>query len=90
MNTYHAYISKNNLNHGKQVILLMIPNGKGCCKKLSAILTGITSKRDGDFCCLIAFIRLEQKTNLNCIKKYLKIKIFVVFALYSLLKTLKY
>ena len=26
---YPAYVSKNNSNHEKQVILLMIPNGKG-------------------------------------------------------------
>ena len=28
MNIYPAYILKNNLNHEKQIILLMIPNGK--------------------------------------------------------------
>ena len=28
--TYLAYISKNNSNREKQVILLMIPNGNGC------------------------------------------------------------
>ena len=40
----------------KQVILLMIPNGKGChyiaVKKLSALLRGITSKHHGYFYCL--------------------------------------
>ena len=27
---YPAYVSKNKSNRGEQVILLMIPNGKGC------------------------------------------------------------
>ena len=36
-----------------------------------------TSKNKGDFYCLICFILLEQKVNLNLMKKYLKIKIFV-------------
>ena len=43
---YSAYVLENNSNRQKQVILLMITNGK---KKLSAILRGITSKHHGDF-----------------------------------------
>ena len=43
-------------------------------KKLSALLKGTTSKNNGDF--LLVFILLEQKTNLNRIKEYVKIKIF--------------
>ena len=42
---------QNNLNHEKQVILLMIPNGKGwqcLVVKLSA-LRGISSKNYGNF-----------------------------------------
>ena len=74
-------------------ILVMIPNGKEwyyiTVKKLSALLRGITSKHHGDFYCLtfFAFIFLEQKANLNRIKKYVKIKNFVIQL--CLLKTLK-
>ena len=46
-------------------------------KKLSTLLHGITSKHESDFYCLIVFILLEQKINLNLMKKYVKIKIFV-------------
>ena len=53
MNIYRPYLSKHNLNHEKQIILLMIPNGEGWhyleVKKLSASLRGITSKYVGDF-----------------------------------------
>ena len=28
MNKYPAYVSKHNLNHEKQIILIMFPNGK--------------------------------------------------------------
>ena len=45
---YPAYISKYNSNHGKQVILLMIPNREGwhdlAVKELSALLKGINTK----------------------------------------------
>ena len=63
-NIYPAYVSKHNSNREKQVILLMIPNGKGCqgksegrwhyleVKKLSALLRGTTSKSNGEFYCL--------------------------------------
>ena len=49
-------------------------------KKLSALLRGITSKHYGDFYylnCLHSFA--TEKKNLNRIKKYVKIKIFVTF-----------
>ena len=53
---YSAYVSKNNANREKQVILLMISNGERwhylALKKLSALLKGLTSKHDGDYCCL--------------------------------------
>ena len=54
---YPAYVSKYSSNHERQVILLMIRNrGKRChylaVKKLSALLRGITSKNNSDFCCL--------------------------------------
>ena len=47
-------------------------------KKLSALLRGTKSKNKGDFIVLIAFIPLEQKANLNHIKEYVKINIFVM------------
>ena len=49
-----AYVSKRHSNHEKQVILLMIPNGKGrkAKPKGSALLRGITCKHYGDFYCL--------------------------------------
>ena len=46
-------------------------------KKLSVFLRGITSKNNGDSYCLNCIYFLEQKTNLNHIKRYVKIKIFV-------------
>ena len=62
---YPAYVSKNNSNCEKQVILLMIPNGEKreaksegqrwqyvAVKKLSGLLRGVTSKNNGDFYCL--------------------------------------
>ena len=38
-----------------------------CCKKLSALLRGITSKHDGDFYCLNCFYSLRTE---NKLKKY--------------------
>ena len=50
---YPAYVSKNNSHREKQVILLMIPNGKGwhyiTGKALSALLRDIVSKHHGNF-----------------------------------------
>ena len=69
-----------NSNHEKQITLLMIPNGGGwnylAVKKLSAILEYQNMVKI--FFVLIVFIHLEQKTNLNCMEKYLKIKIFMM------------
>ena len=51
-----TYISKHNLTHKNQVIVLMITNGEKwhylTVKKLSALICKITSKHDGDFYCL--------------------------------------
>ena len=73
MNIYPANISKCNLNHEKQIILLKFSKGEGChylaAKKLSSVLRGITSKHVDDLHCLIVSIRLEQKTNFNIIKR---------------------
>ena len=53
---YLVYVSKHNSNGEKQVILLMIPNGKRwhylAVKILPAFLRGIMSKHLGDFYCL--------------------------------------
>ena len=80
--TYPDYVSKHNSNREKQVHLLMFPNGEGwhyltVKKKVSALLREITSKHHGDFYCLNCLHFLQQKTNVNVVKKYLKIKIFV-------------
>ena len=92
MDICSAYVSKHNSSREKQVILLMILNGKEwhyhAVKKLSTLLKGITSKNNYDFYCFNCFIPLEQKTNLNRIKKYVKINIFAI--LRCLLKILKY
>ena len=45
-----------------------------CSKKLYTLLREITSKLHGDFIPWITFILLEQKANLNLMKKYVKIK----------------
>ena len=83
MNTkeiYPAFVSKHNLNREKQVIILMIPNGEGwlylAVKKISALLRGITSKNNGDFCCLngLSSFRTKNKLILHkrvCENKYL-------------------
>ena len=48
-----------------------------CTKKLSALLGETTCKHYGDFYGMFASIPLGQKTNLNRMKEYAKIKIFV-------------
>ena len=62
---YPVYISKNNSNCEKQVILLMISNGEKwhylAVKKLSALLRGITSQHHGDFYCLNCFHSFATK-----------------------------
>ena len=90
--TYPAYVSKHNSNCDRQVVLLMIPNIEGheaksarqqkqwyCLevKTLSALLRGITINTIVIFIAWIAFIFLQQKTNINRIKEYVNIKIFV-------------
>ena len=78
---YPAYVSKYISNREKQVILLMILNGEKwkylAVKKLSALLRGITSKNYEDFCCRNCLHSLKTKSNLRCIKEYVKIKFFV-------------
>ena len=70
---YLAYVSKHNSNRAKQVIHVIISSGEKLCHylavtKISALLTEVTSKHYGDFCCLNCLHYLEQKTSLNYIK----------------------
>ena len=79
---YPGYVSKHNSNREKQVILLMISNGKGreaqlegewhylSVNKISTLLGGITSKNDSIFFWNvgIVFILLEQKRNSNILE----------------------
>ena len=56
-NRHILLISQNiNLNHQKQVIILMISDREGwnylAIKKLPALVTGITSKHHSEFYCL--------------------------------------
>ena len=69
-----AYVSKNNSNCEKQAIFLMIQHGKGrwyylLVKKLSAVLTGITSKNNGDFYCLNCPHSFRTKNKLESHKR---------------------
>ena len=82
MHIFLAFISKHNTSNENQIILLMIVNGEGWhylpVKKLSVLLRGITSKRDGHFYCLNCLHSFKTVNKLNLIKKYVKRKIFVV------------
>ena len=77
---YPDYVSKHNSNREKQVFLI-IPNGEGQyylgVKTLLALLKGIASKHNGNFYYLNYFIILQQKTNVNLTKTYIKLKTFV-------------
>ena len=77
-----TYVSKYNSNREKQVIVLMIPDGERwhylAVKKLSALLRGITSKFNDDFYYLNCLHSFRTKKNLNLMRKYVKIKIFVM------------
>ena len=68
-----AYKSKHNLTREKQLILLMISNGKNwhylTVKNLSRLLRGITSNHDGDFYCLNCFHSYRTKNKLEAHKK---------------------
>ena len=68
-----AYKSKHNLTREKQVILLMISNGENwhylVVKRLSGLLTGITSNHKEDFYCLNCFHSYRTKNKLESHKK---------------------
>ena len=80
-NIYPAYVSKHNSNREIQLMLLMIPNSVGrhylAVKNYLHYQKKEHQKKMVIFIVQIVFIPLEQKTNLNLIKKYLKIKVFV-------------
>ena len=73
-------VSKHDSNHEKQIILLMIPNREVwhylVVKKVSALLSGVTSKHYGDFYCLNCLHSFATEKNLNRIKKVCKNKDF--------------
>ena len=64
-----AYKSKHNLKRKNQVIFLMITDGEKwhylAVKKLSALVRGITSKDEGEFCCLNLFDSYSTKDKLK-------------------------
>ena len=80
-----AYLSKHNLSHKTQIIILMILNEEESnyllVKKLSALLRGITSKHVGDFYCLNCLHSFRTKPQLEYHKEACEIKIF--FTLFS-------
>ena len=84
-----AYISKNNSNCEKQIILLIIQNEEKegwhylVIKKLSALLHGLTSKHKGDFYCLNCLYSFRAENKLKSHEKVCKIKDFfgIVFPL---------
>ena len=74
------YVSRNNSNLEKQVVLLLIQNGNGwhysAVKILSALLIGITSKHYCDFYCLNYFHSIRTKNKLKSHKKVFQNKNF--------------
>ena len=77
-----AYKSRHNLTCDKQVILLMISNGKNwhylTVKNLPGLLKGITSTHKEDFYCLNCFRSYRTKNKLEKHKKYVKIIIIAM------------
>ena len=65
----------------KQVILLLIPNGERwhcvVVKELSALLRGITSKNNSDFCCSNCLHSFRTKRKLELHKKVCENKDFL-------------
>ena len=74
---YFVYVSKHKSKREKQVIILMISNGEGR-HNIAALLRRLTFKNNSNFTTWIFFIRLDQQTYLNHIKRYTKIKSFVL------------
>ena len=74
--------SKNNLTQKRQIILLMISDGRKwhylVVKNLSRLLRGITSNHEEDFYCLNCFHSYRTENKLEAHKKYVKNKIIVM------------
>ena len=77
---YPAYVSKDNSNREKQILLLMISNGEKwhyvAVKKLSSLLRDITSRNNGDFYCLNCLHSFRTKSKLESHKRACKNKDF--------------
>ena len=83
---YPAFVSKHNSNREKNVILLMIPNREkialSCCSKFVSIIKWLLLRallRPNIMVILIlwiAFLLSEEKTKLDLIEEYVKIKDF--------------
>ena len=92
---YPAYVSKHDSNCEKQAIDLMIPDREKrevnsgerwhyhAVKKLLTLLTGITSKSNGDFFCLNCLHSFKTKNNLKSHKKVCENKDFCNVAMPS-------
>ena len=69
MNKYLVYIEKCNLNQENQIILLIIPKVEGryylTVKKMSTLLTVITSKHNSDFYYLYCLHYFREKSILE-------------------------
>ena len=75
---YPAYVSNHNSNREKQVIFFNDFKRRERTIALSCSQKNIDIKTISDFIVQIAFILSQQKTNLNRIKKHVKIKIFLM------------
>ena len=78
---FECKVLRDNAIRENQVILIMITNDKKwhylTAKRLPALLREITSNHNGVFYCLTCFHSYNTKTDLQIMKGYAKIKIFV-------------
>ena len=80
LNVLYPFVSKHNSNPEKQVILLMLSNGKGwhylSVKKLLALIKGIPSKHKSDFYCVSYLRSFRTKNKLESHKRVCENKDF--------------
>ena len=91
VNIYPAYISKHNLNHKIKSFFIdskWREMALSCSKETISIIKRNSFKTKLIFIFSIVSTLLEQKTNLNLVKIYVKMK--VLAALQCLLNTLRY
>ena len=74
-------MSKFNLTREEEIFLMILNEEKEgwhylAVKKLSALLHGMTSEYKGNFYCF-NWLHFLEKKNLNLMKKFSKVKIFV-------------